>query len=74
MSFDARFHLSCLAAVTMVLMIAASARAEEKVRADRSPLTFRDAGVYCNMSMTHGTDEGLGNMLPADRASSPQAP
>ncbi len=74
MSFDTRFDLSCLAAATIVLMVAATARAEEKVRADRSPLTFRDAGVYCNMSMTHGTDEGLGNMLPADRAASPQAP
>ncbi len=74
MSFDTRFHISCLASATIALMVAANVRAKQEVRADRSPLTFRDAGVYCNVSMTHGTDEGLGNMLPAKRAVIPQAP
>ena len=74
MSFDSRYYQSSLAAVTIVLMVAATARAEQEVRADRSPLNFRDAGLYCNVSMTHGTDKDPGNMLPADRAASPQTP
>ena len=50
-------------------------RAEEPVGADRARLTFRDAGLYCNVEFSHGpdpTEEGLANMLPAQRAADPR--
>jgi hypothetical protein len=78
MSIDARYCMSYFAAVMIALMVAPSARAEQEIRADRSPLTFRDAGLYCNLSMAHSrfdrTDHSSVNMLPADRAASTKAP
>ena len=54
---------------------------QTKVRADRTPLTYRDCGLYCNYSMTHGVEpetRGLHsrvrNMLPAHRAASAESP
>jgi len=65
---------ACITALALLLSAASSAQAEKKIRADRSPLTFRDAGLYCNISMRHGKDPNPGNMLPVDRAASPEAP
>ena len=54
---------------------------ETKLRADRTPLTYRDSGLYCNYFMVHGVEpENMGiksrvkNMLPASRAASAEAP
>lgn len=47
--------------------------AEGKTRAARTSLTYRDSGLYCNLSFTHGPDtkdEGTTNMLSAGRAAS----
>jgi len=61
----------------------ASSGAAQKVTADRTPLTFRDCGLYCNFSFAPGFIAGCGkeplpappaNMLPPERAASPQSP
>jgi len=61
----------------------ASGVAAQKVRADRTPLTFRDCGLYCNFSFDPGFIAGIGkeplqdpppNMLLPERAASPQTP
>ncbi len=61
------------------------ASADEKVRADRTPLTFRDSGLYCNFDFVHGHDPagedqlnadsgGVSNMLTPQRAAGPDSP
>ena len=73
---DVRQGLICLVTVGLLLGPQAS-RAEERVRADRGRLTFRDAGLYCDLDFIHGkdpADEGSTNMLPPDRAVRPETP
>ena len=50
---------------------------QTRTRADRTPLTYRDCGLYCNYVMTHGVEpetrgvqSRVKNMLPAHRAAS----
>jgi len=69
----------------MLLLVVALASAcmgseaseQTKTRADRTPLTFRDCGLYCNYGMWHGLGpetEDTANMLPARRAASADSP
>jgi len=61
--------------VLLAFVAAAATNGEKKIRADRTPLTFRDSGVYCNYRFGHArAEEGLTNMLPADRAASTDSP
>ena len=60
-----------------VFLFAGAVHAAEKIHGDRSRLTFRDAGVYCSLSLIHGRDpanEGLTNMLSPERAVQPETP
>ena len=51
--------------VLLAFVAAAATNGEEKIRADRTPLTFRDSGVYCNYHFGHAlAEEGLTNMRP----------
>ena len=53
------------------------ASGQTNTRADRTPLTFRDGGLYCNYGMWHGMKpETLDttNMLPAHRAAGVDSP
>jgi len=72
-------NVARIVAMLEVLSVIASAQAmaEEKVRADRTPLTFRDSGLYCNIGFVHGRDpaeDGVTNLLPAERAVQPDTP
>jgi len=47
------------------------------VTLDRAPLTFRDSGLYANLNCVHGVDptqEGVTNLLTAERARDPRTP
>ncbi len=53
--------------------------AEEQVVADRTPLTFRDSGLYCNVvEFSHGPDPAkalsVTSLLSAQRAALPDTP
>lgn len=54
------------------------AQAEKAVSVDRSPLTFRDSGLYCNLSgfvtSSDTTREGVPDLLTRDRALRPETP
>ena len=50
---------------------------QTETRADRTPLTFRDSGLYCNYGGWHGIEpetEDTVNMLPSHRAASAESP
>ena len=54
-----------------------TATAEETVKADRTPLTFRDSGLYCNYNFWHvrkPAEDGVTNMLPPERAATDKSP
>ena len=73
---DDRHYLKALLTVA-VLFSAVPSRAADEVRADRERLTFRDAGVYCDLDFIHGrdpADEGSTNMLGPERAARPRTP
>ena len=66
-----------LPALVAIALAQAPAAEEVKVRADRTALTFRDCGLYCNYGMWHGIDpatEDASNMLPASRVASTASP
>jgi hypothetical protein len=50
-------------------MLLLPVRAEQQVKADRAPLTYRDSGLYCTLSFA-----GVTNMLTLDRAAGPDSP
>ena len=65
------------ATVTLLLTGGLSAADDQRVRADRTPLTFRDSGLYCNYNFWHGhepAEDGVTNMLPQARAAGRDAP
>ncbi len=50
---------------------------QEKIAIDRSPLSFRDSGLYSNLNSIHGVDpatDGTQNLLTFERATSPDTP
>ncbi len=70
-----RFPVACLLAAGVCGVV--PLRAEETVRADRTPLTHRDSGLYTNMKFWHGRPpeaDGVGSMLTPERAATPEAP
>ena len=72
---DLHHHLTSLVPVALFL-VALPAAAEEHVRADRSPLTFRDAGLYTSPFREDADTavDGMTNMLAAGRAVRPETP
>ena len=59
----------------IVLIVFTDSALAEK--ANRTTLTHRDSGLYCNLRFTHGRDpkvDGVVNMLTPERASSADAP
>jgi len=63
--------------MALALLPIPSATSEEAVRIDRTPLTFRDSGLYCNLGCVHGVDptkDGVTNLLTAERAMAPDTP
>lgn len=73
----AHYHLRLWAVVLTLALLGSDALGQTKTRADRTPLTFRDCGLYCNYSMWHRIEpetEGNTNMLPARRAASADSP
>lgn len=58
--------------MALLLLCMVHARAEDgSIKVDRSPLTFRDSGLYANPPFWHGrdpADEGLTNLLTPERA------
>jgi hypothetical protein len=59
-------------------MASSSVAAEPKIKADRTPLTYRDCGLYCDLKFQQGQrpqeDDGVTNMLPPERAASTDSP
>jgi len=80
--------MRCTASLLLVIIVCsytttASGATARKVRADRTPLTFRDCGLYSNFSFDPGFIAGVGkeplqdpppNMLLPERAASPETP
>ena len=68
----------CAWAVVLALgFLGSAALGQGESRADRTPLTFRDCGLYCNYDMWHGIKpqtEDIMNMLPSHRAASTDSP
>ncbi|MDP6355344.1 MAG: hypothetical protein QF473_09600, partial [Planctomycetota bacterium] len=61
--------------ILMSLLLSSVAPGIAEVKADRTRLTFRDGGLYCNYSMWHGLKPAKAdNMLPAQRAASEDSP
>ena len=63
--------------IALALFLPPSARSEEEIRVDRTQLTFRDSGLYCNLGCVHGvnpTKDGVTNLLTAERAMAPDTP
>jgi hypothetical protein len=60
-----------------LLQVPVSAR-QEKVIADRTPLSFRDAGLYSNLDFVHPgnkpKEDGVTNLLSVERAISKESP
>ena len=66
--------IACLIASTL---LSAGVNAAEKIKADRTPLTYRDSGLYCNVNFWHGHDpaeDGVTNMLTPESATSVDSP
>ena len=66
-----------VATILLILFAPLLALGDQPVKADRTPLTFRDCGLYCNYGMWHGIrpeTEDSTNMLPASRAVSDRSP
>jgi len=71
-----RFGL-VLTVLAISVLLVQPCMGEGKVKADRTPLTFRDSGLYCNYNFFHGRDpseDGVTNMLSAERAASKESP
>lgn len=66
-----------LTSMPLAMLVAGRCPAQEKVTVDRRPLSFRDSGLYSNLSSVHGVDptqDGVRNLLTAERAASTDAP
>lgn len=65
-----------LTATLALAFSGAGALAREKIRADRTPMTYRDSGLYCGYRRwrTDASNAKIPNMLPITRAASPESP
>ena len=71
-------HLSLAAAIVLLCALPApTAHGQAPVAVDRTPLTFRDSGLYANLNCVHGVDptrDGVSNLLTFERAVRPDTP
>gem|GEM_PF-3279581 len=73
-SSSKRLTLACLIVSTI---LAGRGSAGPEVKADRTPLTYRDNGLYCNLDFwlcQKPEDDGVTNMLTSERAATTDSP
>ncbi len=63
--------------LVVAILLGASAAFAADVKADRTPLTYKDSGLYCNLQFWHVTKpetDGITSMLTDERAATGDSP